>query len=120
MLHPNGINRDRQGTTGLRQAQQNGLVVRSMADGFEEGKAGKKLRVAIDACVSKARMPAPGAFVVLAPDGRASGRAGINQNALSIGGYDQVGRQEAKTISMLRSCGGSGGQLHVVTLSSNI
>lgn len=72
MLHPNGINRE-QGTTGLRQAQQNGLLVRSMAAGFEESKARKKLRVAIDACVSKARMPAAGAFVVLAPDGRASG-----------------------------------------------
>lgn len=50
--------------------------------------------------------------------GERRGHAGINQNALVMGGYDQVGRQEAKTVSMLRSWrnrDGSGGPLHVVT-----
>lgn len=78
-LHHDGITRE-QDTPGLRQAQQNGLVVRSIVAGFEEGETGKKFRVAMDetvaqsgmvplrARVSKARMAAVGEFVVLALD----------------------------------------------------
>lgn len=89
MLHPNGINRE-QDTTGLRQALQNGLVVRSMAAGFEEGKAGKKLRVAVDE-TSAARDGPRGRVREQSPDaccgrvrGARAGRASVGAMPASI------------------------------------